>query len=180
MTEELIFFKKQLEDFYTKILRPMGYTDLAKEEMKQNGFSRFRKYYSKGPCELYFVLSQIENGNFNTTFTMVLNEPGLFGKDQTFMLNMFYEENPSLDFPRTCHPGEDFNEFISNYFSKIEEASKTYLKEQLEGTSFKEHNFMKDFYDSMYEINRDIIAASVADTPQEKQSLMKRILKVIK
>ena len=180
MTEELILYKKLLEDFYTRVLKPMGYTDLGKEELVEKSYISYRKYYSKRSCDLYFVLSKVANGNINTTFVMDLKEPGLFGPDQTFMLNMFLEENTFHSFPTTCHPGEDFSNFISNYFSKIDEASKSYLKDQLEGTSFKEYDYMKGFYDRMYDVNRDIIAASNADSPQEKKSLMKKILKVIK
>lgn len=148
MTDDLAktTFLNQLRTFEQRSLLPIGYAFVLHKDSK-SPVSLFSDLYRYQTQDLRLTVSiqfgRFDDGRYYIGVIMFDSEVGKYHQYKSFDLDQYIKEHSIQGFPsdgKPCLPNQDLELYCQQYFNALKVAFETYLKDQVTGVNFEEHD----------------------------------------
>jgi len=140
MKQQAEVFEKYLDLFEKSVLTKNGY--LSNERgLWTNKDTCFCGYFSpQHKVKINIILNDFNDGRFFIQVSMSSDEIGVHQAKKYFSLDKYISAHGLTNFRSVSVPGEDFELFTKHFFENLQTACETYLRDQITGVSFEEHD----------------------------------------
>lgn len=140
--DAISIFERHLGSFEAMVLSKLKYQSLSREIKESSYYHSCDNIYKieASSFKLHIGFSEFFDGRFVIVVLMFSEEIGKYHQGKFFALDEYVATHGIQNFPSVCQVGEDFDAFCGRYFANLKVAFETYLKDQVTGVSFEEHD----------------------------------------
>lgn len=181
MRKEFEVYKKHLDLFTEDVLKDLGYVAVS-AGVQTKHVESYVTIFVNNVTKIKMTIDVVAHSDeyFIFPVSMELEKPSKYEGDRQYFLLYQYNKEHGLTAPDEWRPPVDFETHVQKYFEYLKEAFATYLRFQVTGVKYEEHDVTKSFYEMIYQYNRKVLAeeASQTTTKIENSSLLRKLFKI--
>jgi len=140
MKQQVEIFDKYLDFFEKSVLAANGYISNERSIWRNPRTYSYTFLSPQLGLKMSINLGDLIDGRYLIQVSMQSEQVGVHQQRKYFTIQNYIRDHGLTDFRSISEPGEDFELFTKHFFENLQTACETYLRDQITGVSFEEHD----------------------------------------